>query len=307
MGIKYNLVQNDEQGALTCFFDGEMYTADNTHASWPAIVAAVTSANDSTDLRALAQLFDPSAAVQSFFNKVSERVSVAGGHVFFDGEEVNDGLSNHIIRFMNEGNQENASALVNFMEKVQTNPNEHSRTQLYDWLSKRDFTITPEGDFLAYKGVRPRGGRYGATDGLVDLDKYPYESISTGRAIVDGQAYDGAIPNGVGAVVEMPRGEVAHDPNVACHTGLHAGNYRYASSFSQGALLTVQINPRDVVSVPHDSDSEKIRCCRYVVKEINEKEYTSSYYSGFSELDEDYAEEEDYEDDDCDCDDCLDA
>jgi len=297
--MKYNLVQNDELGSLTAFFDGQMYVADNTHASWPQLVAQVTAADDSTDLTALARLFDPAVAVADFFTKVSERVSVAGGHVFFDGEEVNDGLADHIIRFMNEGND--ALPLVRFMENIMTNPNENSRTQLFDWLSKRDFTITPEGTFLAYKGVAAR------TSGD-DLDKYPYQSISSGKAIVDGKVYDGAIPNGVGAVVEMPRGEVAHDPDVACHTGLHAGNYRYASNFGR-ILLIVEINPRDVVSVPHDSNSEKIRCCRYTVKDVQNKEFTTSYYGGYSapvvddeddldDLDEDYSYDAPYYGDD---------
>lgn len=294
MAIKFNLVQNDEQGALTAFFDGEMYTADNTHANWRQLVATVTTADENSDLDELARLFDPAVQVQTFFNRVSERVSVAGGHVFFDGEEINDGLSNHIIRFINEGND--ATPLINFLENIMTNPNEHSRTQLYDWLSKRDFTITPAGNFLAYKGVRPHRA------GDADVN-YPYESISSGRAIVDGKVYSGAIPNGVGAVVEMPRGEVAWDPNVACHTGLHAGNWRYASQFAQGAVLTVEINPRDVVSVPHDSNSEKIRCCRYTVKEVTEQEYVTSYFGGFYDdedadrLDVDYSDDAPHEGD----------
>lgn len=295
--IKFYLVQNSEQGALTAYFNDEMYTADNTHASWAQLIAAITAADENTNLNDLAALFDPSVGVQKFFERVSERVSVAGGHVFFDGEEVNDGLSDHIIRFISEGND--ASPLVNFLENIMTNPNEHSRTQLYDWLSKRDFTITPKGNFLAYKGVRSRRVGYsGFPAGTEPAEaQYPYESISSGRAIVDGQVYSGAIPNGIGAVVEMPRGEVAHDPNVACHTGLHAGNWRYASSFAQGAVLTVEINPRDVVSVPHDSNSEKIRCCRYVVKDITEQEYTTSFYGGYDSdgLDEDWSDDAPYE------------
>lgn len=293
MTLRYTLVETDDMASLTAFFNGKLYVAERTHASWPQLKSAVVTADENTDLTALARLFDPGLAVQDYFNKVSERVSVANGHVFFDGEEINDGLSNHIIRLMNEGDQAAAQGLINFMENIMTNPNDHSRTQLFDWLSKRDFTITPKGTFLAYKGVRPRRGD--------DTGTYPYESISTGRAIVDGKAYSGAIPNGVGAVVEMPRGEVAHDPDVACHTGLHAGNFRYANSFGQ-VLLIVEINPRDVVSVPHDSNSEKIRCCRYVVKEVREREFDTAYYAGYDEdedydLDVDYADEEDYEDD----------
>lgn len=287
MTIKFNLVQNDEQGALTAFFDAgdgaEMYTADNTHPNWAELVRRVTSGD--TDLAGLARLFDPSAQVVEFFSKVSERVSVAGGHVFFDGEEVNDGLGNHILAQIDEGND--PTALVNFMEKVYTNPNEHSREQLFDWLSRHDFTITESGNFLAYKGVRPRKD---------EDETYPYESISTGRAIVDGRVYNGAIPNGIGAVVEMPRGDVQWDPSVGCHTGLHAGTFAYANDFAQGKLLLVEINPRDVVSVPTDCDWQKIRCCRYTVKDVVEQELTSTLYDD-EDLDEDYSDDAPYEGD----------
>lgn len=284
--IKYHLVQSDDKGALTAYVNGRLLTAVDSHANWSALLNVVTTADENTDLEAVVRLFDPAVVVQDFFTKVSERVSVAGGHVFFDGEEINDGLSNHIVRFINEGND--ATPLINFLENIQLNPSENSRTQLYDWLSKRDFTITPEGNFLAYKGVRARSAS----------DKYPYESISTGRAIVDGQVYNGAIPNGIGAIVEMPRSSVADDPNVACHTGLHAGNYRYASTFGQ-IVLIVEINPRDVVSVPHDSNSEKIRCCRYTVKEVKNKEFSTSYYGGYATpvMDEDYSDDAPYEGD----------
>jgi hypothetical protein len=282
MAIKFNLTQNDEISALTAFLDGNVYTADNSHASWPQLVAAVTTADEDTDIQALIRLFDPALAVQDYFNKVSERVSVAGGHVFVDGDEVDGGLSDHILRFMNEDNTGRATALVNFLEKVMTNPNEHSRTQLYDWLSRYDFAINDEGNFLAYKGVYARGtDRWGNDIGTADaedVDKYPYQSSSSGRAIVDGKVYEGRIPNGVGATVEMPRGDVQHDPSVGCHTGLHAGTWEYASTFTSGPVLLVEINPRDVVSVPTDCNWQKIRTCRYRVVEVVEDKLTSSYH-----------------------------
>jgi hypothetical protein len=128
-----------------------------------------------------------------------------------------------------------------------------------------------------------------------DLVKYPYESINTGRAIVDGKVYSGAIPNGVGAVVEMPRGEVQHDPSVGCHTGLHAGTHDYASNFSQGKVLLVEINPRDVVSVPTDCNWQKIRTCRYTVKDISEAKITTTLYGDLDEdYDDEYDDDEDY-------------
>ncbi len=89
----------------------------------------------------------------------------------------------------------------------------------------------------------------------------------------------------------MPRSKVDDDTSAGCSTGLHAGTYRYASGFAQGRLLTVEINPRDVVSVPTDSDYQKIRTCRYTVVGVTEVEYT----------------EPTWDDCDCGCEDCEDC
>jgi len=63
---------------------------------------------------------------------------------------------------------------------------------------------------------------------------------------------------------------------VGCHTGLHVGTYAYASNFGQGALLEVQVNPRDVVSVPTDCSAAKMRTCRYVVVDTIDQPYTTA-------------------------------
>lgn len=297
MAIPYSLVQSDETSVLTAIIDGNVYTAEKTHANWRNLIQAVTLADDDSDLDELIRLFDPAEAVQTYFRRVSERVSVAGGHVYLDGEEVNGGLANMIIRYINENDESRAQALINFLEKVTTNPNEHSREQLYDWLSRYDFAINDEGNFLAYKGVYARSVK--DEDNEQDLAKYPYESSSSGRAVVDGTVYNGRIPNGIGAVVEMPRSSVQHDPSVGCHTGLHAGTWEYASTFTHGPCLLVEINPRDVVSVPTDCSWAKIRTCRYVVKEVVENKLADSYWSSGAsvELDEDYSDDDPYEGD----------
>jgi hypothetical protein len=59
-----------------------------------------------------------------------------------------------------------------------------------------------------------------------------------------------------------------------CSVGLHVGTYDYASNFTLN-VLEVHVNPRDVVSVPTDSNWAKVRCCRYVV--IKEVERTLHY------------------------------
>jgi len=260
--MKYSLVNHDTFSNITVVHDGELYTASNDHPAFESIVKGAMSGDES-----IISLFNPEKAVAESFNKVSERVSLRSGKVYLDNELVDGSLTDQIVRFHSEG--QDFTPLVKFLENIANNPSSHSRTQLYDWLRNRDFTIDSDGHIIGYKGVQTSTNSEGVTE---------YHSISRGDAIVDGVEHSGAIPNYVGAVVEMPRSAVTWNPNIACNTGLHAGTWRYASDFARGATLTVSINPRDVVSVPHDSDSEKIRVCRYTVLEVVDSPYGSSYH-----------------------------
>ncbi|QIN94105.1 RIIB lysis inhibitor [Streptomyces phage Wakanda] len=273
MSVKYNLVGNGDEANITVVVGGEMYVATGTHANFDSILDKARAGDTS-----VVDLFDISKTAEKRFERLSERVTVANGRIYFDGEEVDNALTTQVLRFIDSG-VEDFGPLVAFFEKVMTNPNEHSREQLYRWLQRYEFTITDEGDFIAYKGVR-----------TVE-DEHKYESISRGKAISNGVEFDGAIPNPLGAVVEMPRGKVQHDPSVGCHTGLHAGTWSYASGFAQGAVLTVVINPRDVVSVPTDCEDQKLRVCRYTVQEVTEVKYSAPVVSFDDEDDEDYCYE----------------
>jgi hypothetical protein len=271
--IQYSLIRNSGGEVITVFANGQMVSATDTHPNWVAIKAGV-EADDPN----VVSLFDVGATAQMRFERLSDRVTVKSGKVYFDNQPTHNALTEQVVRFIEAG-QEDFGPLVNFFEKVQTNDNEHSREQLYDWLNAHDFTILPNGNFVGYKGVRS----VATTDGV------KYESISHGTAISDGVSYTGAIPNPIGAVVEMPRDEVQHDPSVGCHTGLHVGTWDYASGFAQGAVLKVEVNPRDVVSVPTDCGHQKLRTCRYTVLEV-----ITAPVAG--PLDYDYADDE--EDDD---------
>lgn len=267
--MKYNIVSMGDTSNITAFIDGEMYTASNDHPNWDSIVTGAISGDEG-----IADLFDVAETVSKRFEQLTERVSVRNGQIYFDGDELDRAETKQIVRFLDDG-VDDWEPLVLFLEKVQTNPNEHSREQLYSWLEHHDFPIDSDGDIIAYKGVK-----------VVDDG---YRSISQGKAIVDGEEHSGAIPNNVGSVVEMPRSEVHHDPSTGCSRGLHAGSWDYASGFAQGAVLTVKINPRDVVSVPTDCDWAKVRVCRYIVTGVTESEHTSAYWSS---ADDDYEEED---------------
>lgn len=256
--MQFSLVGNEDGSNITVFVpEHAPLVAHSTHPNFDRIVKGAFAGDDS-----IVELFDVAVTAVTKFQRLTERVTTANGKLYLDGEEVNNVLATQVVRFHNE-DIEDWKPLVLFFENVQQNPQEHSREQLFEWLDHRDFTITEDGMILGYKGVRKNG-------------ENDFTSISTGRAIVDGEVFNGAIPNRIGSVVEMPRNEVAWDPSTGCSTGLHVGTYRYADSFAQGALLEVHVNPRDVVSVPTDSSWEKMRVCRYTVVNTIDAPYTSA-------------------------------
>lgn len=255
--MQFTLIGNEDGGSnIVVFVPGHApLVAHESHPNFDRIVDGARAGDDM-----VVELFDIAATVAQKFQRLSDRVTTAHGRLYLDGEEVNNALTEQVLRFLDEG-VEDWKPLVNFYENVQANPNEHSREQLYEWLSRRDFTITADGMIVGYKGVRPDG------DG-------GFLSISSGKAIVDGETVTGRIPTNPGSVVEMPRSEVQHDPEVGCHKGLHVGTWDYAAGFAQGCVLEVHVNPRDVVSVPTDCDAAKVRCCRYTIVDQIEVPYT---------------------------------
>lgn len=246
----------DGRESLTVFMpSGVPVVATGDHPHFAELLEGAQSDMPAEELRDLSDL---SNAVAARFDTLSERISVANGRVYFDGDEVNSTITQQIKRCLDDPNVGDWKPLVLFMENVAANPNPHSREQLFDWLRDREFTITNNGCFIAYKGV------------TADEDDN-YVSCSSGSGVVDGEQHEGRLPNHVGATVEMPRSDVQHDPTKGCHTGLHVGTYKYAEGFNRAALLTVLVNPRDVVSVPTDCNAEKMRVCRYVVSDDEPK------------------------------------
>lgn len=275
--MKYNLVRQGEFASLTLFHDNEMYVANQEHPNWTKIVEGVLAGDTK-----VVHLFDVANAIAEHLQliELTDRVSVANGKVYFDGDPVDNALTRQIVRFFEE-EVEDWVPLVEFYDKVQSNPNEHSRAELYRWLQDRDFTILEDGNFVAYKGVNLVNGEY--------------LSVHSGRAFVNGVETNGRIPNAVGSVITMPRSAVQFDSTVGCSTGLHAGTWEYASGFTTGAILEVSINPRDVVSVPTDCNDQKLRVCRYEVTGVLEAPLSTALKI-FDDFDEDDGEY-DYDDD----------
>lgn len=248
--MRYNITGDGDVTNVIVFLEKVgMLKADSNHPNFTLIEEKVRA----QDEEGLVELFDPSHKVAEKFKYVSERVSVANGRVYFDGDEVNNTLTDQIMRFVRDG-VDDWKPLVKFWENLAQNPNEHSRENLYRWLEAASFTIDEDGMIVGYKGVHRSG------DG--------YKSVHSGTAIVNGETKTGQIPNSVGDVIEMPRSQVQHNPAIGCHTGLHVGTWDYADSFGV-VVLEVRVNPRDVVSVPTDCHDQKMRCHRYKVTADN--------------------------------------
>jgi len=149
-------------------------------------------------------------------------------------KEVAPKFAKRILKMASEG--EDPTTLFNFYERLQRNPSWRSVEQLWDFLNHEGIPLTPDGCFLAYKGV-----------------KMNFKD-----------AHSGKIDNHVGNTIEVPRNSVSDDPRTACHFGLHVGAKQYAESFSE-QLIICKVDPEDVVCVPYDSSQHKMRVCKYTV------------------------------------------
>ena len=152
------------------------------------------------------------------------------------------------------------------------NPSSRATEELYTFLEHKNMPLTPEGNFLAYKGVNAD-----FTDN-----------------------YTGKFNNSVGQILEMRRNGVCDDANIGCSNGFHAGSYEYAKGYAShgGNLMVVEIDPADVVSVPLDCECQKLRTSKYKVvahyetidaPPLDKELYDSGYDMDY---DEDYSDTE---------------
>jgi hypothetical protein len=162
------------------------------------------------------------------------------GVIVLNGESIPEALSKRLLGLVDANLPTRPLEL--FWEKLRQNPSADSRRDLFAFLDHNDIPLTADGDFLAYKRVNE-----------------DYTDCRTGR-----------IDNSPGAVVKMDRGEVDPDRENTCSYGLHVAAYAYAKDkyYTNGNLLEVTVNPKDVVAVPVDYNGEKMRVCEYAVKRL---------------------------------------
>ncbi len=218
--------------SLTVVINGKAHTMNNDHPSFNRAKEALS--NDEWDR--LENLFDVSKAVEDYVDSAAG-IEVKDGAVFFQGEVIHNMVVDKILDFMRKNLP--YQPLVRFLGKLLDNPSSRATNELYAFLEHKNMPITPEGNFLAYKGV---------TNDFKDC-------------------YSNKFDNSVGSVLEMRRNGVCDDANMGCSSGFHAGSYDYAKGYASngGNLMIVEIDPADVVSVPLDCECQKLRTSKYKV------------------------------------------
>ena len=215
--------------SLTVIIDGKSLTMNRDNPSF----RSATQALQDEDYEKVEQMFDIPKAVINF---AEGNVSISDGVLTYKGEQVHNYCVDKILQFMTEGLP--YKPVVRFFDKLMSNPSRRAVQELYSFLEHKAMPITPDGNFLAYKGVRE------------DYTDW----------------YSGNFSNKVGETLEMVRNNVCDDAQIGCSHGFHAGSLEYAESFGNGGhLMVVEIDPQDVVSVPNDCDCQKLRTCKYKV------------------------------------------
>jgi len=121
-----------------------------------------------------------------------------------------------------------------FIKKLVENQFIDAVEEVYDFCKAGDFEITKDGNLIAYKKVRK------------DL----------------GSVHDsGNTKHVIGEYTEVKNFDT--NRHAVCSAGLHFCSRGYLNSYSGEQVIAVEIDPRDIVSIPTDYSFQKGRCRRY--------------------------------------------
>lgn len=266
--MHHSIIENGETGLTTvvAFFPDEdepLVTATVDHPHYTSIVRGL-EAGDQT----VYSLFDVATGIsrklEEASNNIGSRYSIKNGVFYKDLDPFDGELADQILRFVDE-DVDDWQPLVKFLDRVDANPSAESRKQLCKWIAAGKLTVTQDGFIVGYKAVN------------VDSNG-THVSTHPGPGVVDGKEMNGYIPNKPGSVVEMSRSKVDSNNRNECSVGLHVGTFDYAKWYkgnnANRAILEVNFDPADAVSVPTDHNHSKVRVCRYKVIGLINSPYT---------------------------------
>lgn len=222
--------------------------ADKSSDSFEEMLDKLLDSNFSQE--ALAEVFillQPAKVVEKFSHGKLQ-IDAAKREILYVADEdtvpyrVSNKLTARVIEMVREGDT-GVSTLLNFLEKLMENPSRRAVDELYGFLEANDIVIQPDGDFIAWKRVR---------SDYLDI-------------------HSGTMDNSPGKVLKVARNMVDEDSNRTCSYGLHVCSKAYLPHFGSSGggnrIVSVKVNPADVVAIPADYNNAKMRCAGYTVLE----------------------------------------
>ena len=238
--------------SVVMFLNGKPTKVSKESAAYAKIINALSLPSSEQE----AEILEILAGANPNLDIENSGFVIRGEEVFYKGDVLPKPLSQKILSLIKENLP--VTIFEKFWENLQKNPSRTSIHELYDFLDYKELPITDDGCFIAYRGLRS--------------DWYSKHGNPTTKVLkgkVDGY---GHIYNGVGEEIEIERSSCDDNRDNDCSVGVHAGSFDYAKDWSDGKMVAVKINPKDVVSVPKDYDCQKLRCCAYsVISEIEEE------------------------------------
>lgn len=277
----------DNNNHWTVVADGKNYSFDSTHPKYNELIGFIKASDEKSFVETLSV-----GKVVDNWSQGDFRLE--GGFLFYLNEQIHPVITNRILEMIKEGFDH--KPMLRFLENLYRNTSYSSINELYTFLIHKHLPITPDGCFIAYKSVSIHRG-----PDIVDL---------MGLTIKEGDYVDSytkkSYRNNIGDVPTMARFKVDDNRNLGCSQGLHCGALKYVTEdYRQEIILQVKVNPADVVSVPLDANTMKVRCTSYEVVSIYDGPLPSTVFSDENpEEDEEGDWDEDNEEYCDDCDEC---
>jgi len=264
-------------GRYTVVVNNKSLSFDPTHPEYSGLVECVKTG----DADEFTRLMETGHQIENWSEGDFKFVD---GFLFYDDEPVRKVITSRIVQMLKEGWDHNP--MLKFLENLYENVSHRAVNEFYDWIQHKGLAITSDGYILGYKGVTVYSG--------------PEQTDLDGNLLKEGDLVDRYTSvshrNNVGDAPAMKRRKVDDNCNNGCGSGLHAGTFEYASGWagSDGKVVLVKIDPRDVVSIPTDCDFQKLRCRTYevvdVAREIIETAVVDDYCDDLGD-EEDYLDE----------------
>ena len=290
--MKKSIPYSFDGSVLSMLIDNTMKSVDVSHPNFKKIRQALKDGDEKSivDLMVVTVVKSEQLSnkpLKKVVDPVNDpKVEVRGNKVFYDGEEVSNGVTERILMLQEQGLP--FDGMSKFLEKLYKNVSYRVRQELLSFIDRNGLTIDSDGNILLYKAVR---SDY--------MDKY-----------------SGTIDNSPGNIVKMNRSEVDDNFQAHCSKGLHCGALEYIYWYGRGddRIVIVKVSPANTVSVPDDCQCRKIRVCEYEVLcdyngELRQVVYDAvdDFYSTYDDEDDDWDwedmydecdEDEDYDEDD---------